>query len=245
MRTGRSISGEYTSRIPPRIVTCPGISTTSTRVYPTRQQMLHQHLRHMLFALAQLQRQRRIIIARKQLHARCFHWRNHQPPRFPSPASKAPPLAAPESPDAAKDFQTAAHHAPAAAALHRALNAPVSSHAASTAVCRASAALLSETITSAGACAARTKYGRYSARAVAVSPDTRLRPVPPAKCRRTRSNAAEDSRSAINSRTKGKIMLSPVYQPSAPSALLRLTLSALLLPRSCRRSPAHTPAPSP
>jgi hypothetical protein len=72
--------------------------------------------------------------------------------------------------------------------------------------------LLSETITSAGACPARTKYGRYSARAVAVSPDTRLRPVPPAKCRRTRSNAAEDSRSAINSRTKGRIMLFPVYQ---------------------------------
>jgi len=32
IRTGRSISGEYTSIIPPRTVTCPGISTTSTRV---------------------------------------------------------------------------------------------------------------------------------------------------------------------------------------------------------------------
>jgi len=29
MRTGRSASGEYTSRIPPRAAYCPGISTTS------------------------------------------------------------------------------------------------------------------------------------------------------------------------------------------------------------------------
>jgi hypothetical protein len=31
-RTGRSASGEYTSRIPPRRVNCPGISTMSMRV---------------------------------------------------------------------------------------------------------------------------------------------------------------------------------------------------------------------
>ena len=46
---------------------------------------------------------------------------------------------------------------------------------------------------------------------VAVSPDTRLRPVPPARWRRTRSNASEDSRSATSSRTKGRIMQLPVY----------------------------------
>ena len=88
-------------------------------------------------------------------------------------------------------------------------------------------------ITSAGACPARTKYGRMlscnAARAVAVSPDTRLRPVPPAKCRRTRSNAAEDSRSAINSRTKGRIMLFLVYQRFVSDRLAAMRRSIVSL----------------
>jgi hypothetical protein len=41
----------------------------------------------------------------------------------------------------------------------------------------------------------------------AVSPETRLRPVPPLRWRRTRSKASECSRSARSSRTKGRTML--------------------------------------
>ncbi len=43
-----------------------------------REQMLHQHLRKMLLTLAQSQRQRSIVVARKELHARSFNGRNHQ-----------------------------------------------------------------------------------------------------------------------------------------------------------------------
>ncbi len=45
---------------------------------PHLQQVLDQHLRDVLLALAHLQRQRRIVVAPKQPHTRGFHRRNHQ-----------------------------------------------------------------------------------------------------------------------------------------------------------------------
>ena len=54
--------------------------------------------------------------------------------------------------------------------------------------------------------AARAISGTYSARAVAVSPDTRLRPAPRLRCLRTRSNPEQCSSSAKISRTNGRIM---------------------------------------
>ncbi len=50
------------------------------------------------------------------------------------------------------------------------------------------------------------KKGRKSARAVAVRPDTRLRPERRLRCLRTRSKVGECSRPASASRTKGRIM---------------------------------------
>ena len=44
-----------------------------------RKQMLDQHLGHVLFALLQLQRKARIVVAPKQFHAHSFNWRDHQP----------------------------------------------------------------------------------------------------------------------------------------------------------------------
>src|SRR6185437_14432155 len=84
--------------------------------------------------------------------------------------------------------------------------APVSSHPARSETCAASAALLSATISTTGTSAARANSGVYSARAVEVSPETRLRPRARARCLRACSKEGECSRSASRSRTKGRII---------------------------------------
>src|ERR1035437_9517772 len=95
---------------------------------------------------------------------------------------------------------------------------PVNSQAERMAAWRASAALLSATRISEVVFAARTNNGRYSARAVKVRPETRLRPLPTLRWRRTRSKGTEFSRSASSSRTNGKIIAGlslPAHTPKA------------------------------
>src|ERR1035437_6523547 len=83
---------------------------------------------------------------------------------------------------------------------------PVNSQAERMAAWRASAALLAATRLSDVVFPARTNNGRYNARAVKVRPETRLRPLPALRWRRTRSKGTEFSRSASSSRTKGRII---------------------------------------
>ncbi len=89
--------------------------------------------------------------------------------------------------------------------------APVRSAAARSVSSSDSAALLSATRTTTGAWAACAKSGMQSARAVAVSPETRRRPRARLRCRRTRSKLSVCSMLARASRTKGRTMLLRFY----------------------------------
>ena len=170
----------------------------------------------MLFADAQPQRQRRIIVAREQPHARRLNRRDHQ---FRAPAGELPQRRRPLLLDLAvrrkifKGQHIVRRQTQHLVGIQRARQLAGREHRS---VQRLGCLVVgnqnqNRRVRACADCAARTKYGTYRARAVAVNPDTRLRPVPPARWRRARSKASECSRSAISSRTKGRIMQIPFY----------------------------------